>query len=92
MPEQACKIYFTSRHHFTKCLQASAKVLRQRAQGIEASTAFLQGGEEPLDEGAREAAELAAAEKLFQKQLAKEIGVSSSSDFTCSMPILCLKA
>ena len=52
--------------------------MRQRAQGIEADTAFLQGEVEAQDEAAREEAELAAAEQQYHKQLAKEIGVSLS--------------
>lgn len=62
-------------------LQASARSLRQKAQGIEADTAFLQEEGEPQDETARAAAELAAAEQLYQKQLHKEIGVPSSRTF-----------
>lgn len=56
--------------------QASAQSMRQKAQGIEADTAFLQEEADPQDEAAKEAAELAAAERLYQKQLAKELGVS----------------
>ena len=50
--------------------------MRQKAQGIEADTAFLQDEVEPQDKVAAEIAELAAAERQYQKQLAKEIGVS----------------
>ena len=58
--------------------------MRQKAQGIEADTAFLQDEAEPLDKAAQEEAELAAAERQYQKQLAKEIGVSTfPNSFAC---------
>ena len=58
-------------------MQASAKAMRLRAQGIATDAAFLeQEGAAPMDEGERDAAELAAAEGQFQAQLRKEVGVS----------------
>lgn len=56
-------------------MQASAKAMRLRAQGIATDAAFLEDGSAPMEEGEREAAELAAAEKQFQTQLNKEVGV-----------------
>lgn len=52
--------------------------MRLRAQGIATEAAFMEDGTTPMEEGDREAAELAAAEKLFQTQLKKEVGVCSS--------------
>jgi hypothetical protein len=58
-------------------MQASAKAMRLRAQGIATDAAFLEEGSTPGEEGDREAADLAAAEKQFQTQLVKEVGVRS---------------
>ena len=63
-------------------MQASAKAMRLRAQGIATDAAFLdEEGAALVDEGEREAAELAAAEGQFQAQLKKEVGVSPWNPF-----------
>lgn len=70
-------------------MQASAKAMRLRAQGIATDAAFLEEeGAAIMDEGEREAAELAAAEGQFQAQLKKEVGVSPIYFFPILQPCL----
>ena len=65
-------------------MQASAKAMRLRAQGIATDAAFLEEeGAATMDEAEREAAELAAADRQFQAQLKKEVGVICQKPFLC---------